>query len=434
MNRFVVRGGRVIDPAQAEDRITNLLIENGRVADWDADANAAKVVVEAAGKIVAPGFVDTHVQLREPGEEGDETIETGCRAAVAGGYASIACLPNTDPPVDTPAGVQFIQQRAARADLCNVFVLACVSKDRQGEQLAEMGALVEAGAVGFTDAASPICNSELLRRALQYALMFDKPILNRPEAVELSQGGVMHEGLTSLILGLAGMPADAEDVMTGRDLRLVEATGGRMHLLSLSSAVSVDSVRRAKKRGVRVTAEVHPHHFALTDESLRSFDANFKVNPPLRSPEHLAACIEGLQDGAIDVISSGHAPRAAEKKALEIDRAPFGAVGLETTLGVVATYLIHTGSLDWPAALEKMTINPAQVLGLDRGHLRVGAAADFVIIAPQARWKVNAEAFCSKSANSPFLGMELQGRVEKTFVGGVLKFDLNCNRATASGN
>ena len=292
-------------------------------------------MIDAAGKIVAPGLIDMHVQLREPGCEEDETIETGTAAALAGGFTSIACMPETEPPIDTQAGVEFVRQQAARADNCNVFVVACVSKNREGKELAEIGPLVEAGAVAFSDGMRPVHNAELLRRALEYCLMFDKPILNHPEVRELTHGGVMHEGRVSLVLGLAGMPAAAEDVMTSRDIRLAEATGGRLHLLNVSTRRSVDLIRRGKQRRVRSRRGVAAINFTLTDESLRSFDSNYKMNPPLRSHEHVEACIAGLEDGTIDVISSGHAPRAVEKKMRELDLAPFGMVGLETTLALV---------------------------------------------------------------------------------------------------
>jgi dihydroorotase len=421
MNRLLIENGRVIDPSQQLDRVTNLLIENGKIAAWDAPADCDTERIDARGRIVAPGLVDLGTQLREPGCEEDETIETGTAAALAGGYTSIACLPNTMPPIDTAAGVEFVRQKAARARSCNVFVVGCVSKDRAGEQLAEIGSLAEAGAVAFSDAPRPIKNAELLRRAFEYCSMFDKPILNHPETLELSHDGMMHEGRVSLVLGLAGMPSDAEDVMTSRDLRLAEATGGRLHLLDVSCASSIDLIRRAKARGVRVSAGMLPPNFCLTDESLRRFDANFKLNPPLRSAKHVEACLAGLVDGTIDVIASGHAPRAAEKKMLELDRAPFGAIGLETALAVVVTKLIQPGLLSWSAALEKLTINPARVLGIPKGTLRIGADADVTIIDPDATWTVSQDRFRSKSSNSPFLGWQLQGRVMCVLVGGALR-------------
>jgi dihydroorotase len=282
---------------------------------------------------------------------------------------------------------------------------------------------VQAGAVAFSDDGAPVYDPELMRRALEYCLMFDKPILNHAEVRELTQGGVMHEGLVSLILGLPGMPDVAEDVMASRDIALAESTGGRVHVMHVSSAGTVDLIRRAKARGVRVTTEVCPHHFTLTDECLRSFDSNFKMSPPLRGQRHIDACLAGLADGTIDVICTDHAPHAREKKMRELDQAPFGIVGLETALSLVVTRLIEPGHLDWKTALAKMTINPARILGIDKGTLRVGADADVTVIDPQARWVVDPTKFQSKSQNSPFGGWKLTGRADTVIVGGRIKFN-----------
>lgn len=422
MTTLLITNGRLIDPSQSLDRVANLLIRDARIAQYDVPPGNYDETIDATGMIVAPGLIDMHVELREPGCEEDETIATGTAAAVAGGFTSIACIANTDPPIDSPAAVEFVRQKAVRAGNCNVFVIACASKNREGKELAEIGSLCEAGAVAFSDADRPIYSDELLRRALQYCLMFDKPILNHPEALELSRSGVMHEGLTSMVLGLAGMPAEAEDVMTGRDLRLAEATGGRLHLQNISSRGSVDLIRRVKARGVRVTAEICPPHFTLTDDRLREFSSNYKVNPPLRSQEHLDACIAGLVDGTIDVIASGHAPRAVEKKMLDLDEAPFGMINLETTLALVITQLIEPGHLSWSDALAKLTINPARILGLtSKGTLQIGADADVTIIDPAARWTVRPERFQSKSSNSPFAGWRLHGRAAQVIVRGQVK-------------
>jgi dihydroorotase len=422
MPALLIKNGRVIDPSQQLDRVTNLLIEGTRVAAIDVAEHVSAQVIDATGKIVTPGLVDIHTELREPGQEEDETIESGTAAALAGGFTSVACIPNTDPPIDTQAGVEFVRQKAARARNCHVFVLACVSKNREGQELAEIGSLVESGAVGFTDADRPIHNTELMRRALEYCLMFDVPILNHPEVLELSHDGIMHEGLTSMVLGLPGMPSDAEDVMTARDLRLAEYTGGRLHLMNISSGGSVELIRRYKSRGSGVTAEICPAHFSLTDDTLRTFDANCKVNPPLRARSHVDACIAGLVDDTIDVIASCHAPRASEKKLQELDRAPFGMVHLETTLSLVIKHLIHPNHLSWSKAIEKMTINPAQVLGLSKGTLRVGADADITIIDPEVRWTVRASEFKSRSRNTPFEGQEMIGRAVCVIVDGEVRF------------
>ena len=428
MSKILIQNGRVIDPSQEMDRVTSLLIEDGRIAAYDVDPSGNEkddnvTIVDATDRIVAPGLIDMHVHLREPGGEEDETIATGTASALAGGFTSIACMPNTDPPIDSQGTVEFIRGQAARADNCNVFVVACVSKNREGKELAEIGQLVKAGAVAFTDDGSPIASPELMRRAFEYCLMFDKPVLNHAEIRELTDRAVMHEGLTSLILGLSGMPTAAEDVMAIRDIALAEATGGRFHLMHVSTGGAVDAVRRAKRRGIRVTCEVTPHHFTLTDECLRSFDSNFKMNPPLRGAGHVKGCTDGLIDGTIDVIATDHAPHAREKKMQELDRAPFGIVGLETALGLVATRLIEPGHLDWPTVLSKMTINPARILGIDKGSLAIGADADVTVIDPSVQWTVDPADFQSKSSNTPFTGWELTGRAEVVLVGGRIKFD-----------
>ncbi len=419
---ILIQNGRVIDPSQGIDRIMSLRIADGRIAAYDVSPEPGDDVIDAADRIVAPGLIDMHVHLREPGREEDETIATGTAAALAGGFTAIACVPNTEPPIDSQGSVEFVRDRAARADNCRVYVLACVSKNREGKELAEIGQLVEAGAVGFTDDGSPVSDPELMRRAFEYCLMFDKPVLNHSEIRELTEHGVMHEGKTSLILGLPGMPAAAEDVMASRDIALAEATGGRFHLMHVSTAGSVDAVRRAKRRGVRVTTEVTPHHFTLTDECLRTFDSNYKMNPPLRDRSDVDACIEGLADGTIDCIVTDHAPHAKEKKMQELDRAPFGIIGLETSLGLVITHLIEPGHLDWPAAIEKMSLNPARILGINKGTLALGADADITIIHPHAEWTVNPDEFRSKSENTPFAGWKLTGRADVVIVGGRVKF------------
>ncbi len=423
MARLLIRGGRVVDPSQGIDRVDDVLVENGTVAAIGG-SHTAEETIDATGLIVSPGLVDMHVHLREPGREEDETIATGARAAVAGGFTSIACIPNTEPPIDTQANVEFIHQKAARADACNVFVVACVSRNREGKELAEIGQLVEAGAVAFSDDGSPVADAELMRRAFEYCRMFDKPILAHEEVLELSRGGVMNEGLVSLVLGLPGMPAAAEDVMIGRDIALAEVTGGRLHVMHVSTAGGVALVRAAKARGARVTAEACPHHFTLTDESLRGFDSNFKMSPPLRTAADVEAIIGGLVDGTIDCIATDHAPHALEKKMLELDRAPFGILGLETAVGLAVTRLIVPGRIGWPRLIEAMSTLPARILGIDRGTLRPGAAADITIIDPDRTWQVDVEAFQSKSVNSPFHGWTLQGRAVATIVGGRVKYRL----------
>jgi dihydroorotase len=427
MATLLIRGGRVIDPAQDIDRIADLRIVDGRIAGigpGETGAGRADETIDAAGMIVTPGLIDMHVHLREPGREEDETIASGTRAALAGGFTSVACIPNTEPPIDTQAAVEFIHQKAARADTCNVFVVACVSRNREGKELAEIGQLVEAGAVAFSDDGAPVADAELMRRALEYCSMFGKPILAHEEVLELSRGGVMNEGLVSLLLGLGGMPAAAEEVMIGRDTALAESTGGRLHVMHVSTAGGVALVRAAKARGVRVTAEACPHHFTLTDESLRTFDANCKMSPPLRTAADVEAIIAGIADGTIDCIATDHAPHAREKKMLELDRAPFGILGLETAIGLSVMRLIVPGRLAWPRLVEAMSTLPARILGLDRGTLRTGSPADVTIIDPDLDWKVDVKSFRSKSINSPFDGWTLRGRAAATIVAGRVKYRL----------
>ncbi len=428
MATLLIRGGRVVDPSQNIDRIDDVLVRDGQVvAIGHGDGQPlgkADETIDAAGLVVAPGLVDMHVHLREPGREEDETIETGTQAAVAGGFTSVACIPNTEPPIDTQATVEFIHQKAARADTCNVFVVACVSRNREGKELADIGQLVEAGAVAFSDDGAPVYDAELMRRALEYCRMFDKPILAHEEVLELSRGGVMNEGLVSLVLGLGGMPAAAEEVMIGRDIALSEVTRGRLHAMHVSTAGGVALIREAKKRGARVTAEACPHHFTLTDESLRGFDSNFKMSPPLRTQADIEAIIDGLVDGTIDCIATDHAPHAREKKMLELDRAPFGILGLETAVGLSVTRLVATGRIGWPRLIEAMSTLPAQILGINRGTLRPGAVADITLIDPNLSWRVDVASFRSKSVNSPFDGWTLQGRAVTTIVGGRVKYRL----------
>ena len=425
MSTLLIQGGRIIDPSQAIDRIDDLLVRDGIILaigqSWHEKVDET---IDATGLIVTPGLIDMHVHLREPGREEDETIETGTRAALAGGFTSVACIPNTEPPTDTQAAVEFIHQKAVRADTCNVFVVGCVSRNREGKELAEIGQLVEAGAVGFSDDGAPIYDAELMRRAFEYCRMFDKPIFAHEEVLELSRGGVMHEGLVSLVLGLTGMPAAAEEVMIGRDIALAEVTGGRLHVMHVSTARGVELIRAAKARGTRVTAEACPHHFTLTDESLRGFDSNAKMSPPLRTAVDVEAIISGLVDGAIDCIATDHAPHAPEKKMLEIDRAPFGILGLETALGLSITRLVATGRIGWPRLVEAMSLLPAQILGVTRGTLRTGAIADITLINPDLSWRVDVDKFCSKSVNSPFQGWVLKGRAVFTIVAGRVKYRL----------
>ncbi len=422
MTITVIRGGRVIDPSQGIDTVADLVLENGKVRGIDVSGVTPDEIIEAAGLIVSPGLIDMHVSLREPGFEEDERIATGAAAALAGGITSVACMPDTHPVVDNRAAAEFIMLQAERAGLANVFPIGAVTKDCAGEELAEIGQLVEGGVVAFSDATKPIANAEMMRRALEYCGMFNRPLFSCPQVPELVKGGVMHEGYISTELGLRGMPAAAEDICVGRDIALAEVTGGRVHLQTISSRGSVAQIRRAKHEGIRVSAEIACHQFTLMDERLRTFDSMYKVNPPLRTQEHLDACIEGLKDGTIDAICSDHQPYAPEKKMRELDLAPFGISGLETLLPICVTSLIEPGHLDWPQLLSKLTNGPAGILGIDKGTLVAGADADVTLIDPEVRWTIDTTQFRSLGRNTPFNGWAVRGRAQTVIVAGKVVF------------
>lgn len=422
MTTTLISGGRVICPAQNIDQQANLLISNGQIVGLAQANSAADHVIDATGKIVCPGFIDTHVALREPGYEEDETTETATAAALAGGYTSIAAMPDTLPVVDNQAAAEFIILQAKRARKCHVFPLGAITAEHAGTDLAEIGQLVEGGALAFTDGKRPLANAEVMRRALEYTKMFDKPVFNFPSVPEMSAGGVMHEGYYSTLLGLQGIPAAAQDIMVARDLALAEMTGGRIHLMCLSTTDSIDRIRRAKQRGVRVTGEVTPHHLSFTDECLTSFDPNFKVAPPLRTQDHIDSLIEGLKDGTIDVIASDHQPYSNERKCGEIDLSPPGIVGLETALPVCINTLIEPNHLNWLQLIAKLTMGPARVLGIDRGTLNPGVQADITIFDPNAEWTIDANNFYSKSRNTPFNGWVVRGKVTTVIVKGEVRY------------
>lgn len=417
---ILIKNGRVIDPSQGLDRVTNVLIENGRITGFGIQPSGREREIEAEGKIVAPGLVDLHTHLREPGFEESETIFSGAAAALNGGYTTICCIPNTNPPIDTPAVVEFIQDQATRADRCKVCVIGCISKNREGKELAEMGTLARNGVVGFSDDGSDIENAELLRRAFEYAQMFDLPIMCHTEDKNLVNRGVMNEGIVATRLGMRGIPSIAEDVMTARAIMLAEYTKGKLHLMHISTAKGVEMIREAKRRGVNVTAEVTPHHLTLTDDLLVSFDTNLKMAPPLRTHSDVDACLAGLLDGTLDCIATDHAPHSAEKKQREIDQAPFGIVGLETSLAVLNTELILKGKMTWPQLIEKMSWNPSKIIKLKNGEgtLKQGAVADVVVIDPELKWTVTENEFRSASANSPWLGKQLTGRAIRVLING----------------
>jgi len=423
-----ITGGRVIDPSQNLDAVTDVWLGRGRILAIGPYSETPDRTIVAQGLIVAPGLIDAHVHLREPGNEEDETIATGSLSALAGGCTSVACMPNTIPPIDSQATAEFVVRQAKRAARANVFPVGAVSKGRKGEELAELGRLVDGGAVAFTDDGTPVASASLMRKALQYAKMFDRVIMQHCQVPELTVGGVMNEGFESVKLGLGGMPAAAEDIMVARDIRLAEITGGFVHIQHLSTERSVELVREGKRRGIGVTAEACPHHFTLTDESLRSFDSNFKMNPPLRTKYDIEAVIGGLRDGTIDLLATDHAPHAREKKARELDQAPFGIVGLETLIPITVFGLIEPGHLTWPDVIRKLTIAPAQLLRISKGTLKPGADADVTLIDPEMTWTIDPAAFYSKSRNTPFGGWKVKGRAVMAIVAGEIRYELTPGR------
>jgi dihydroorotase len=421
MDTLLLKNGRVIDPSQNLDRVADLWLAGGKVVGVGPQNLTPDRVLDCTGLIVCPGLIDMHVHLREPGREEDETIATGTAAAVNGGVTSVACMPNTEPALDSQAAAEFVVLQAKRANNCNVFPCGAVTKGRAQQELAEIGGLVAGGAVAFTDDGSPVESAELMRRALEYAKMFGKAILVHAEVSEMTRGAVMNEGRVSVQLGLRGWPPVAEEIMIYRDIALADLTGGKLHIQHVSTAGGVDLIRQGKARSVRVTGEACPHHFTLTDEALRTFDSNYKMAPPLRTRADVEAVIAGLRDGTLSVLATDHAPHAPEKKARELDQAPNGIIGLETLLPISVTHLVQPGHLTWPQLIEKLTINPAAVLGIDRGTLQPGRPADVTVIDPAARWTIDVTAFRSKSRNCPFDGWEVTGRAVATIVGGEVK-------------
>jgi dihydroorotase len=420
--KLLVSGGRVIDPAVEMDRTADVLIVDGKVAAIEdrLPPTSGVDVIDASGMIMAPGLVDMHVHLRDPGQTHKEDIASGTRAAVSGGFTAVACMPNTVPPIEHATVVEYVKSRSAAAS-CRVFPIAAITKGQAGKELAPIAALAAAGAAALSDDGVSVADAGLLRRAMAYASMFNLPVIEHCEDLTLSAGGVMHEGPWSAVLGLRGMPALAEETIVARDLLLAEDTGAHLHIAHVSSAGSVRLIREAKRRGVRVTAEVTPHHLTLTEEAVREFDANVKMNPPLRSAADLEALREGLIDGTIDAIATDHAPHAPEEKSVEFDVVPFGVVGLETALGVVWTTLVQSGLLSPVQALRKLSTAPATILNVPGGRLRLGEPADLVLIDPERRWTVDPSTFVSKSRNTPFEGWPLTGKAVMTIVGGVIK-------------
>lgn len=421
MSSLLLKNGRVIDPANHRDEVADLLIVDGHIAAATDAANLVDKpeVIDCTGKIVAPGLIDLHVHFREPGQSAKETIATGTRAAAAGGFTSVVCMPNTSPSIDSPSVVAWVQDKAKAEGCVNVYVTGAITKGIAGEELAPIGSLKRAGVVAITDDGKCIQNHELMRRALEYAGMFDLVVMDHCQDYNLVGKGVMHEGVVSTQLGLPGWPAIGEEIIVARNAQLAELTGTAIHCQHLSAAGSVRILRQARERGVSLSGEVCPHHIALTDEAVRGYDTNSKMNPPLRSREHVEALIDGIADGTITVLASDHAPHCGYEKEVEFDQAPFGILGLETELGLFLDILVHRRkAIDLRRLIQLYTQNPAQLLGLDRGTLSEGKVADVTIIDPDLEWTVDKEQSFSRSRNTPFHGWELKGRAIRTIVGG----------------
>lgn len=408
--RLLVKGGKVIDPANGLNEAADVLIEDGKILAVKAGIEADGCeVINAAGKLVCPGFIDMHVHLREPGFEYKEDIISGTRAAAAGGFTTVCCMPNTDPVIDNGTVAGFVKQKAGQYGLVNVLPIGCITKKQEGNEIAAMGELFEAGCVAVSDDGKPVMNSSVMRNALDYAKMFKMPVLSHCEDANLARDGQMHEGYYSTIYGLKGIPAAAEEVMAARDILLAKLTGGRVHICHISTPGSIDLIRRAKAEGVRVTCEATPHHLTLTDELVGNYDANTKVNPPLRPLEYVQALREALTDGTIDCIATDHAPHHRESKDCEYVLASFGISGLETAVAVIMEYLVDKDILDIEKMVSLFTTGPAKVLGLEAGTLSAGKVADLTIIDPEAVKKVDVTNFYSKGKNTPFNGLDLKG-------------------------
>ncbi len=421
--QILIKGGRVIDPGRFTG-LGDVLIEQGKIAAVGPNLQARPgcTTIQADGLLVLPGFVDLHVHFREPGFEYKETIQSGSAAAVAGGFTTVCCMPNTSPVNDNQAVTEFILERARLAGLANVLPIGAITKGSEGKELAEIGDLRRSGCVAISDDGKPVMNSLVMRRAMEYARAFDLTVVDHCEDLHLAEGGCMNEGLISTELGLPGIPAAAEDVMVARNLSLSELTGARLHLAHISTAGSVRMVREAKARGIKVTAEACPHHFTLTEALVRGYNTHAKMNPPLRTWDDVQAIKEGLRDGTIDVIATDHAPHATQEKQQDFTEAPFGIVGLETALPLTLG-LVEEGVLSLDQAVIKLTSAPAAAFGLRKGTLAVGANADVAIVDQHAQWEVDPGAFRSKSRNTPFAGWKVKGRVKTTIVGGRVVYE-----------
>ena len=431
----LLSGGRVIDPSRKIDETRDILIVDGLVASDAGRIGAVDdaEVIDCSGMVVSPGFIDVHCHLREPGREDVETISTGARAAAAGGFTAVCAMPNTDPVTDNQAAVGFIIRQANRADAARVHVIGAISVGQKGETLAEFGEMVAAGAVAMSDDGKPVVSAQLMRTALEYARTFGIPVIDHCEEPTLAKGGSMNEGIVSARLGLKGIPSEAEEIMVIRDILLARRTGGHVHLAHMSTHGSVELIRWGKERGINVTAEVCPHHLSLTEDRIRSYDTNAKMNPPLRTARDVESLREAVKDGTIDMIATDHAPHHYDEKEREFADAPNGIIGLETALAVSVTNLVESGHIDFRTLIDKMSCAPARLFNLPGGTLARGAVADVTVFDPRVTWRVEPSEFLSKGRNTPYAGMTLTGRAVATIVGGKLVYSSIGSETNARG-
>ncbi len=426
MKSLLIQGGKIIDPGQGIEAVGNLLISEGKIS-WRGEETPPQPdydIIDAKGLVVCPGLIDLHCHLRQPGDEEKETIASGTAAAARGGFTTVCCMPNTNPPLDNQAAIEFIKSKSASEGIVRVLPIGCISKGRKGEELAEMGDLASAGAIAFSDDGEPAKSSYLMRQALDYSRAFELPIIDHCEEKALTEGGQMNEGVISTKLGLRGIPDAAEEIMVSRDLALAELTGGRLHIAHVSTEGSVELIRRAKEKGIKVTAEVTPHHLTLTEERVLGYDTNAKVNPPLRTKEDIKALIQGLNDNTIDIIATDHAPHTEADKLCEFDLAPFGISGFETAFACLMS-LVHGGEIKLATLINKLTHEPARIIGSKYGGLgtlAIGAPADVTIFDPNLEWVVEPKNFASKGKNTPLAGESFKGKIMATIYGGKLAY------------